>query len=67
MTIDEFNELKPGDRIRNADGAEAEVVDVNMSGVRITWGSGPVTFPLYRASTIWFGLDVVKPEGPDAS
>lgn len=64
MTLDEFNELKPGDRIRNGDGAQAEVTEVNAAGVRISWG-GLVTFPLYRASTIWFGLEVVQSENAD--
>lgn len=65
MNIQEFEALRPGDRVRNAQGHEAVVVSRNISAVHIQWGAAGVsqgaapTFALHRAGNNWWVLDVV--------
>lgn len=66
MNINEFDALRPGDRVRNAAGHEADVVSRTPSTVNISWkapgsGASGVTFALNRMGNNWWGLDVVDP------
>lgn len=64
MTQDEFDGLQVGDTIENMNGERGKIVDVSRSGVRVQWGVNPLSlsFPMPRASTIWFSMSVVKDE-----
>lgn len=65
MNLNEFNALKPGDRIENAmSGSTGEVVEADTKGVRVCWGLAPDTATgsrhYSRFSTIWFHWSKVE-------
>lgn len=62
MNIEEFEALKVGDKVRNAQGHEADVRLTGEYGVQVQWGGNGPLFTLYRAGRIWVGMDVVAPE-----
>lgn len=66
MNIKEFDALAVGDRVRNGEGHEAEVVSRTEAAVTIRWSgpqansaAGGPTFALYRVGNNWWPLDVV--------
>lgn len=61
MNQAEFDALKPGDKVRNAQGHEATVADVGEYGVRVQWGGNGPLFTLYRQGRIWVTMDIVPP------
>jgi hypothetical protein len=67
MNIKEFEALTPGDRIDNGNGQVGTVTATNPGGVHVRWGDSPSSpsFHIARMSTVWYGFDVVKPEGAD--
>jgi hypothetical protein len=67
MTQDEFNALKPGDKVRNGEGQIAEIVASGPHGHSYQWnGAGPV-FNLFAAGNMWRGFSVVEPDAPEGT
>lgn len=62
MTLDEFNTLKPGDKVSNVQGHTADVIAAGDYGVQVQWGGKGPAFTLYRQGRIWVTMDVVPPE-----
>lgn len=56
MNLQEFDELKPGDEIRNdMTYSEGVVLSVDKNGVRVAWGSAQSMPFLYTVnSAAWF-------------
>lgn len=69
MNIKEFDALAPGDIVVNGSGQQGTVTATNPAGVHVRWGdstSAP-SFVIARMSTVWYGLDVVRPEEPSSA
>lgn len=62
MTLDEFDALKPGDKVSNAQGHVADVATCGDYGVRVQWGGIGPYFTIYRSGRLWTQMDVVMQE-----
>jgi len=59
MTRDEFDALKPGDRVRNPENQEAVIVASGAYGHSIQWGGAGPVFTLLRLGRTWVPMTAV--------
>lgn len=70
MNEGELRALQVGDKLANAQGHKAEVVELkesrgNLVAVIIRWEGTANNWPLYASGTTWFQLDVVANDHGD--